>query len=86
MRVGWFLLPCSVAGCLLYLLAAGFCVTVFIAVDRHSHSVSDTVYGIYPYFVTTFLLLDWIARKLGEAPDLTSASVTTRAGQGPSHP
>jgi len=68
-RVGWFYLPCSVAGFALYLLAAGFCATVFIAVDRRSHSVSDTFYGVYPFFVATFLLVDWIARRIGEAPD-----------------
>ncbi len=65
-RVGWLYLPCSVGGFVLYLLAGGFCATVFVAVDRHSHSVSDTFYGIYPFFVTTFLLLDWIARRLDE--------------------
>jgi hypothetical protein len=85
MRIGWFYLPCSVAGCVLYLLAAGFCATVFVAVDRHSHSVSDTFYGIYPFFVTTFLFLDWIARRLSETPnqlpDPTSPSVTPPAVQ-----
>jgi len=68
-RVGWFYLPCSVVGCVLYLLAAGFCATVFVAVDRHSHSVSDTAYGVYPFFVATFLLLDWIAQRLTETPN-----------------
>jgi|ERR1017187_1952519 hypothetical protein len=85
-RVGCFYLPCSVVGCVLYLLAAGFCATVFVAVDRHSHSVSDTLYGIYPFFVATFLLLDWIARRLREMPnrlpDPTSPSVTLPAGAG----
>jgi hypothetical protein len=55
-------------------------------VDRHSHSVSDTLYGIYPFFVATFLLLDWIARRLREMPnrlpDPTSPSVTLPAGAG----
>jgi hypothetical protein len=73
-RVGWFYLPCSAPGALLYLLAAGFCATVFVAVDRRSHSVSDTLYGIYPFFAATFLLLDWIARRLAEAPFLTRAA------------
>jgi hypothetical protein len=68
-RFGWFYLPCSVAGGVIYLLAAAFCATVFVAVDRHSHSVSDTFYGIYPFFVATFLLLDWIARRSSELPN-----------------
>jgi hypothetical protein len=66
-RLGWFYLPVSFVGAVLYLLGAGFCATVFLAADRHSHSVSDTLYGIYPYFVVTFLLLDWIARRSSEA-------------------
>ncbi len=65
-RAGWFYLPSSVAGCVLYLLAIAFCGTVFIAVDRHSHSVSDTLYGIYPFFLSTFLLVDWVARRTSE--------------------
>ena len=57
-RRGWFYLPASVAGTVLCLLAAIFCATVFFAVDRRSHSVSDTLYGVFPFFVCTFLLLD----------------------------
>ena len=66
-RFGWFYLPCSLAGGVLYFVAAVFCATVFAAVDRHSHSVSDTFYGIYPFFAATFLLLDWIARRISES-------------------
>ncbi len=40
-----------------------FCATVFVAVDRHSHSVSDTLYGIFPFFVCTFLLFDWVGSR-----------------------
>jgi hypothetical protein len=42
-RFGWFYLPTPVAGGVLCLLAAIFCITVFTAVDRHSHSASDTL-------------------------------------------
>lgn len=62
-RVGWFYLPVSPFGVIVYLLAAIFCVTVFRAIDRHSHSASDTLYGIFPFFTCTFLMIDWIARK-----------------------
>jgi hypothetical protein len=88
-RVGWFYFPCSIAGGVLCLLAAAFCATVFVAVDRHSHSASDTLYGIYPFFVTTFLLLDWIARRSGESPshstDPTPAPGMPPAGREPRH-
>ena len=62
-RVGWIYLPSSAIGFVIVILAAAFCATVFAAVDRHSHSVSDTLYGVYPFFVSTFLLVDWIARR-----------------------
>ena len=62
-RVGWFYLPVSVAGGIICLLAAIFCLTVFQAVDRHSHSVSDTLYGVFPFVACAFLLFDWIAAR-----------------------
>jgi Na+/glutamate symporter len=67
-RFGWFYLPASVAGGVLCILAALFCFTVFRAVDMHSHSVSDTLYGIFPFFACTFLLLDWVARRTSGDP------------------
>jgi hypothetical protein len=62
-RYGWFHVPVSVPGTLVCLLAALFYITVFAAVDRHSHSASDTLYGVFPFFVCTFLLLDWIGSR-----------------------
>jgi len=66
-RFGWFYLPVSAAGTVLTLLGAAFCVQVFVAIDRHSHSVSDTLYGIFPYFACCFLLLNWIASNTSRA-------------------
>src|ERR1039457_6150017 len=54
-RYGWFHVPVSVPGIVVCLLAALFCITGFAAVDRHSHSASDTLYGVFPFFVCTFL-------------------------------
>jgi len=62
-RIGWFYLPISVPGTIVLLAAAGFCANVFLAIDRHSHSASDTLYGVFPFFACTFLLVDWIARS-----------------------
>lgn len=62
-QLGWFYVPTSVPGAAICLLAAAFCVTVFRAVDRHSHSASDTLYGVFPFFVCAFLLLDWIGGR-----------------------
>ena len=62
-RVGWFYLPVSAPGALVCCAAVGFCVNVFLAIDRHSHSASDTLYGVFPFFACAFLLVDWIARS-----------------------
>ena len=65
---GPFCLPASLPGFILTLLPVLFCLQVFRAIDRHSHSVSDTLYGVYPFFVCTFLLWDWLARKACATP------------------
>ena len=67
---GWIYRPSSLEGAAVTILAALFCVNVFIAIDRHSHSVSDTIYGIFPFWVPTLMLLNWVASK-------TSASLST---------
>jgi hypothetical protein len=58
------------AGGLLVLLALLFCIQVFVAVDRNSHSVSDTLYGVFPYIVPTLIVLYWIASKTSERSHL----------------
>jgi hypothetical protein len=60
---GWIYLPTSWQGWTGVLLTVGFCVQVFSAVDRHSHSASDTLYGIFPYVVPAVGILGWLASK-----------------------
>jgi hypothetical protein len=60
-KSGWIYIPISFVGIFITLLVIAFCITVFIAIDRNSHSVSDTLYGIFPYFVSAFTILFWIA-------------------------
>ena len=60
---GWVYRPTSWQGVTLVVLAAVFCVQVFMAVDRQSHSVSDALYGVFPYIVPTLILLNWVASK-----------------------
>jgi len=55
--------PVSAPGVILVLFAAAFCVQVFLAVDRRSHSASDTLYGIFPYVVPGLMLLNWVASR-----------------------
>ncbi len=60
---GWVYRPVTWQAFVLVLLAALFCGQVFWAVDHHSHSVSDTLYGIFPYVVPCLMLLNWAASK-----------------------
>ena len=55
--------PISWQGYGLVLTALLFSVQSFLAVDRHSHSPTDTLIGVFPFVTPTFLLLDWIASK-----------------------
>ena len=62
-QFGWFYLPVSPLGIIVWLLAFIFCFTVFMAVNRHVHSVSDLFYDIFPFFTSMFLLLDWFGSR-----------------------
>ena len=60
---GWIYRPTSVEGGLLVLLTLASCAQVFVAVDRHAHSVSDTLYGVFPFVVPALTVLNWVAGK-----------------------
>ena len=60
---GWIYRPIAVQGWIVVGLAVLFSMNTFLAVDRHSHSVSDTVYGVFPYVVPTIFVVGWIASK-----------------------
>ena len=60
---GWLYVPASLPGFTIMLVTLGFCVSVFLAMDRHSHSVSDTLYSVFPFFTCAFLLWDWIGAR-----------------------
>jgi hypothetical protein len=62
-RAGWIHLPISVPGAVITLAALLFCTQVLLAADRKSHSVSDTFYGVFPFFACAFLSFDWIASR-----------------------
>jgi hypothetical protein len=58
---GWIYRPVSWQGWALLVVTIAFCAQVFVATDRHSHSASDTLYEVFPYFVPAFGILGWIA-------------------------
>jgi hypothetical protein len=62
---GIFFVPRSAAGWLSFVLALAFCAQVFWFVDTHSQSVSDTLYGVFPFWAPTLLILAWIADRTG---------------------
>ena len=62
--IGPFRRPATVLGWIITLAALAFAVQVFWAIDHRSHSVTDTLYGIYPFWGVTFLGWDWLARRL----------------------
>ena len=68
-RIGWFYCPVSLPGAIMTGLALIFCAQVFIAINRHAHSVSDVFYGIFPYFACCFLLLNWVAANTSRDDD-----------------
>jgi len=53
-RYGWFHLPVSWQGAALLSMALAFSAQVFWAIDRRSHSVTDTLYRVFPFFVCHF--------------------------------
>ena len=68
-KIGWVYIPASAIVFFITLLAVAFCVNVFWAIDRNSHSVSDTLYGVFPYFVCTFFLFNWIGGNTSVKPE-----------------
>ena len=64
---GLIYLPVSFEGFAVTILALIFCANTLWAIDRHSHSMSDTLYGIYPFWGVTFLGLMFIASRTSGA-------------------
>lgn len=65
---GWFYLPLAWPGWVAMLLTVLFCLQVFTAIDSHSHSVSDTLYGIFPFWVSAWTLFGWVASRTCQKP------------------
>jgi hypothetical protein len=65
-RWGWIYRPVHPFGFVAILGALAFCANVFLAIDRQSHSVSDTLYHFYGFAVPTFLGVMWIASRTSD--------------------
>jgi hypothetical protein len=64
----WVYRPIDPVGWLIALLTAAACVWVFWAVDRKSHSVSDTLIGAFPYVISFLVVFGWVAANTCRAP------------------
>lgn len=60
---GWIYMPTSWRGFVFTTALAVFCLNVFLAVDMDSHSVADTMYGVFPYVVPAVGIWLWVAGK-----------------------
>ena len=66
-RIGWLYLPTHIIGLLVTLIAIATCVWFFIAIDRNSHSVSDTLINFFVYFSCTAFWWKWVAEKTSKS-------------------
>ena len=62
-RFGWFWRPIAAEGWLVTGLTVVLCGSVLWAADRHSHSVSDTLMGAFPYAGLFVVFWGMIFRK-----------------------
>jgi hypothetical protein len=62
-RTGFLYMPVHLMGALVTLIAAAVSIFFFIAIDRQSHSVSDTLIEFFVYFTCTAFWWKWIAEK-----------------------
>jgi hypothetical protein len=61
--IGWIYYPVSFAGWVITIITLLLCVQFFVAIDRNSHSVSDTLINFFPYAVLFIMITGWIASK-----------------------
>jgi hypothetical protein len=80
--LGLDLPPLSWQGILLVLFAVAFRVQVFLAIDRQSHPVSETLYGVFPYVVPALILLYWAASKTSDAEGPSGQRLPTSSWPG----
>ena len=55
--------PTTLQAWLATVITLAFCIHIFLFVDSHSHSATDTLYGIFPFVVPTLLGLYVLAMR-----------------------
>lgn len=56
-------IPCSWQGWLTYIPYISFLVITFMIVNRHEHSASDVLFGIFPYWICAAIIMQWLAGR-----------------------
>jgi hypothetical protein len=67
-KIGWIYFPVSIPGWLIAIFTLILIVHDFLAVDKHSHSVSDTYSGFIPFCGLYFIAYMWIASNTSNKP------------------
>lgn len=62
-RLGWIYLPVHVIGVFISVGALALNGMFFVAIDRNSHSVSDTLINFFVYFTCVAFWWKWVAEK-----------------------
>jgi len=62
-KIGWMYLPVHFMGLIVSLFAIAFSAWFFFAIDRNSHSVSDTLINFFVYFTCVAFWWKWVAEK-----------------------
>jgi hypothetical protein len=70
-QTGFFYLPVHPVGWLITLFAIALCVWFFLAVDRTSHSASDTLLRFFVYATCVAFWFKWFAAATCNKPDFT---------------
>lgn len=62
-KVGWLYVPVHPIGLLVTISAIVLSACFFIAIDRHAHSVSDTLINFFVYLSCVAFWWKWVAEK-----------------------
>jgi len=62
-KFGWTYIPVHIWGLIITLGVIAADVWFFMAIDRNSHSVSDTLINFFVYFTCTAFWWKWVAEK-----------------------
>ena len=63
-KLGWVYVPVHAMGLLVTFICIALNIMFFVAIDRNSHSVSDTLIQFFVYFTCVAFWWKWIAQRM----------------------